>query len=353
MPAGSNYRVFYPIHYVALSVESATSGTPIHGVQSVNLTTTFNLEQVFELGQLDIYENIENLPNIEMTIEKVLDGYPLIYHLATRDATSKTLLNRTNRKCNAVLSIFSDDQDNSSGTPKVQAFCSGMYVNSINYTLPVQGQCKESITLIGNDKLWVTSSGQVWNGVTGYAFKGHFNGGDSPASGTQRRQHVVMGAASANGSVWPTVIPGLTIAGGSGYNIESAGAFGAHIQDVSISVNLGREDLFELGRRRPYYRYANFPTAVDCTINMTAGGTSPGDAVNAISDSESNLSNEPIVIKLKDGTIFDLGIKNKLQSVSYSGGETGGGVVGIAYQFQNFNKLDVTQPSDPAGFLPN
>jgi hypothetical protein len=313
------------------------------------MTTTFNLEQVFELGQLDIYENIENLPNVEMTVEKVLDGYPLIYHLGTRGATSKTLLNRTNRKANIILSIFSDDQDNSSGTPRTQAFCSGMYINSLNYSLPVQGNSTESVTFVGNDKLWITSSGQVWD-KTGFAFNGHFSGNDSPASGTQRRQHVRMGPASSNGSVWPTIIPGVTVTGGSGYNIDSAGAFGAHIQDVSLSVNLGREDLFELGRRRPYYRYANFPTAVDCTINVTAGGSTPGDGINAISDSTANLSNEPIVIKLLDGTVFDLGTKNKLQSVSYSGGDTGGGVVTMSYQFQNFNKLDVTQPQDPEGF---
>lgn len=352
MPAGQNYRVFYPIHYVAIGKDYQASGTPVHGVQSVNMTTTFNLEQVFELGQLDIYENIENLPNIEMTVEKALDGYPLIYHLATSDATSKTLLNRTNRKANIILSIFSDDQDNSSGTPRAQAFCSGMYINSINYTLPVQGNCTESVTFVGNDKLWITSSGQVWD-TTGFAFQGHFNGNDSPASGIQRRQMVKMGNAAANGSVWPTLIAGLTVAGGSGYNVESAGQFGAHIQDVSISVNLGREDLFELGRRRPYYRYANFPTAVDCTINITAGGSNPGDAVNAVSESTANLSNEPIKVKLTDGTIFDLGYKNKLQSVSYSGGDTGGGVVSISYQFQNFNKLDVTSLSDPAGMVAN
>ena len=45
--------------------------TAAHGVQSVAVTTTFNLEQAFELGQLAIYENIEGVPDIELTASKV------------------------------------------------------------------------------------------------------------------------------------------------------------------------------------------------------------------------------------------------------------------------------------------
>jgi hypothetical protein len=218
----------------------------------------------------------------------------------------------------------------------VQAYCSGMYVNSLNYTLPVQGNARESVSLTGNDKIWKTSS---------FAFNGHFDNTDTPASGTQRRQNVRMGSGE---SVFPTNIPGVTVIGGSGYNIQTAGVFGAHIQDVNISCSLGREDLYELGRRKPYYKYATFPTAVNCSITVTAGGSNPGDNINAISDA-TNLTNEPIKIKLDDGTIFDLGNKNKLQSVSFSGFDATGGNATMTYSFQNFNKLDVTSLSDPEG----
>jgi len=89
----SNSRIFYAIqalgfaeHDVVCPVGSggcavAGSGThpsgfrTAHGVQSVGLNTTFNLEQVFELGQLELYENIEGIPDIELTAQKVLDGF--------------------------------------------------------------------------------------------------------------------------------------------------------------------------------------------------------------------------------------------------------------------------------------
>jgi hypothetical protein len=351
MPTNANYRVLYACHYCAIGPEGSQSGLPVHGLQSISTSTSFSLEQVFELGQLEIYENIESLPNVEMTMTKVLDGQPLIYHLASRGATSKTLLNRSNRKSDVILSIFSDAQDSASGTPVVQAYCSGMYLSSLNYNIQVQGQSTESVTLVGNDKIWIKSSGQVWNGKTGFAFNGHFNNTDAPvgSQGTIQRQDVKMGNAAAGGSVFPTQIPGVTVTGGSGYNVLTSGYFGTHFQDITIACNLGREDLYELGQKKPYYRYANFPTAVDCTINIVAAGTQPGDMINADSNVD-NLTNEPIVIRLADGTTFDLGTKNKLQTVTYSGGDSGGGVATVSYQYQNFNILNVTNPTtDPEG----
>jgi len=333
----SNFRVFYPLHELALGAYQTGTASGIHGLQSMSMNTTFNLENVFELGQLDTYENIENLPDIEIQAEKVLDGYPLLYHMSTRGATASSLLNRSNQRVDAYISIFDDDQENSSGVPVKQVYCSGMYINSMNYSLPVQGNATESVTLVGNDKEWLSSA----------SFNGHFDGTDSPAatSGIQRRENVIMGSGH---SVWPSEIPGITDVGGSGFNIESNGQFAAHIQDVSISTSLGREDLFEIGRRRPYYRFANYPLSVDCSINVINAGTDPSDGVSALAEI-ANISDQEIIVKLTDSTIFNLGTKNKLQSITYSGGDTGGGVVVTTYNYQNFNFLTITADHDPEG----
>lgn len=343
----ANNRVYWPINYVAIGPYCSASGTPVHGVQSVTTTTTFNLEQVFELGQLEIYENIENLPNIEMTIEKALDGYPLAYHLATRGSTTPTLNNRTNQRSDVFLAVFSDAQDNASGQPLTVGYCSGMYVNSIQYSIPVEGNATETLTLVGNDKIWVQGSGSVWYHRTGFPFDGHFDGTDSPLDAIQRRQNVVMGAAPT-GSIWPSNIPGITVVNSSGYNQQTAGVYDAHIQNVTVSTNLGRTDLFELGRRKPYYRYANFPTPVDCSIDVTTGGDVPDDNVDANSDID-NLTNEAIVVKLSDSTQINLGTKNKLQSVTFNAGATAGGVSSLTYAFQNFNVMSVSHNQDPEG----
>ena len=79
-----NNRIFYACQAVAIEPQYVNDNVltnagvlaPLHGVQSVGINTTFNLEQVFELGQIQIYENIEGVPEVEVTLEKVLDGYP-------------------------------------------------------------------------------------------------------------------------------------------------------------------------------------------------------------------------------------------------------------------------------------
>ena len=345
MPYNSN-RLYFPLHYIAIGGYCTASGYPVHGVQSLTMNTNFNLEQAFELGQLEIYENIEGLPSVDITAEKVLDGYPLMYHLSSIQSTSASLANRTSQRCDVFVSYFTDANDNASGAPNMQVYCSGMYVNSLTYRFPVEGFCTENINLVGNDKIRI-ASGTTWHGRSGFVFNGHFDGNDSPASGIQRRQHVKMGSAANGGSVWPRNIPGMTTVNGSGYNMETGSSYDVHLSDVEVSVSLNRSDLLELGRRKPYYRYAQFPTAVSCTINRANGGASVDDGIEAYADRESNLSNEPIMIKISDGTVFDLGNKNKLLSCAQQGGDTGGGVGTISYQYQNFNKFDVSSLNDP------
>lgn len=333
------YRSYYPVQSLAIGAYCSNSGILIHGLQSISVNTSFNLEQVFEIGQIEIYENIEGLPDIEIQLEKVLDGYPLAYHAATRTATSSALNNRTNERCDVIFNVFSDALNSASGNIETQMYCSGMYINSLSYSIPVQGNVTESLTLVGNDKVWRTSSN--------FSFVGNFNNNDTPASGVQRRENVVMGAAPT-GSIWPADIPNMTVVNGSGYNTLSGADFVVHLQDVNISVNLGREDLFELGRKKPYYRYATFPVAVDCSINSVLAGSEPYDGINANSEID-NLTNQPIVIKLNDATVFNLGTKNKLLSTSFST-STDGGVSIITYNYQNFNTLAVVNAnSDPAG----
>src|SRR5689334_13789342 len=110
----ANNRIYYAVHQVGFAKLGSTTFTAAHGVQSIGVNTKFNLEQVFEIGQIDIYENIETIPDIEATVEKVLDGYPLLGHLATDGATSSTLAGRSSVKTTLGVSFFTDTQDRAS-----------------------------------------------------------------------------------------------------------------------------------------------------------------------------------------------------------------------------------------------
>jgi hypothetical protein len=358
----NNKRIFYACQALAITNEGdadIAATDMVHGVQSVGINTSFNLEQVFELGQVEIYENIEGTPDIEVTLEKVIDGYPLIYHMATigvAGTSNSGIVGRADTKCDVRLGIFDAAKNNVAGlNPEVEVYCSGMAVSSVSYTVPVEGNCTESVTLVGNNKRWlVTGHGIASADVTS------FNGSDSPkalgidsspSGGVQRREDVLLA-----GSILPRVIEGVA---GSGYGNGLNGTTPrVHIQNFTCSTDFGREDILELGRKAAFFRPATFPVEVTCEIEAITGS---GDFVDALEagaasltgtvDSGNNLRNEAIFLLLRCGVAFDLGNKNKLTSVSYGGGDAGGGNVSCSYSFQNFNSLDVQDIAQPSGYI--
>ena len=349
----TNDRIFYACQGVALTNHGDTSvvaGDMVRGLQSVGMTTNFNLEQAFELGQIEIYENIEGTPDVEVTMEKVLDGHPLIYHMASSGVafgTASGLVGRSKARADMRLGIFSDAQNSIDkatdvgGKAEVEVYCSGMYISSISYTIPTDGSATESVTLVGNNKQWLTGS----NVKILDASVTHFDGGDSPdmgvanaaSGGVSQREDVIM-----SGCILPNSIKGIS---GSGYG--NAGA-AVHLQSLSVSTDFSREEILELGRKTPYARPANFPIEVSCEIEAI---TTSGDFVSAYEfgdtaldgtvDSGNNTQNELIFLYLRQGYAWDLGSKNRLSSVSYGGGDAGGGNVTCTYSYTNFNDLDV------------
>ena len=112
---------------------------------------------------------------------------------------------------------------------------------------------------------------------------------------------------------------------------------GQHIQSISVSADFGQDSIQELGRFGPYTRYATFPIEVSTDFEVMA---TYGDLVS-VSGSNKNLQNRSIVIKDTAGTVINCGGRNKLTSVSYSGGDTGGGNATITYSYSTFNDLSV------------
>lgn len=349
-----NNRIFYACQAVGFGKFDETTNTPsalsaAHGVQSVGINTTFNLEQAFELGQISIYENIEGLPDVEVTVEKVLDGYPLLYHLATSGATDagaafNTLVARTKYRCNVALGIYPDDVDAVSGAAPVEVFMSGMYLNSLSYTLPTDGNCTESVTLIGNSKHWYGNANRLaWTAGNNDMARSFNYSGDFPlaSGGIQRREDVLMASSIMPVSIYDINGTGVGNNWNTTDNTRALNRPRAHIQNITISTDLGREDILELGHKEPYYRAATFPVEVTSEFEVIAIS---GDFINVYAAGDSTTEQE-IKVVLRDGTTFDLGKKNRLSSVNYTGGDAGGGNATITYSFSTYNDLTVTAPS--------
>lgn len=330
----ANNRVYFAVKALAFSKLGLYTFTnkEAHGVQSAGINTQFNLEQVFEFGQLSLYENIENIPDIELTIEKVLDGYPPLYTLATDGATSASLSGRSAIRTSVAMSIYGDTQDSASGTPVSEVLMSGMYPSQMTWTFPVDGNFTESMTLVGNNKKWLNAA---------FNFTPNFDNTDDPfaAEGVNRRQDFDWGT-----SRFPTEVPGISA---SGTNDQTANVLGAHVQRASVTTNLGREALYELGRKGPYFRYVTFPVEVRTEIEVLSTN---GDQITALEDNDTNVTDQTIIISTTEGTLLDLGTKNKLQSVTYGGGNAGqnGGNDTITFTYVNYNDLTLTHPQDPS-----
>lgn len=379
----TNKRIFYATQGVALGDMGATSvvdawgasdgGTlngsgkviVMHGIQSIGVTTNFNLEAVQELGQLSIYENVEDVPDIEATIERVLDGYTLAYHAATVSATNPTLTGRANARADLRMVIGLDTYSavSSGDSLAAELYCSGMYWSSYSITLPTDGNMTESLTLVGNNKKWMGDGNSQLllgsGGVINSAFSFGNDIPDSPDSGVMRRNNfrttpVVLGGTNTFRTVLPNIINGVDN-NGSQQNIAGSGNLvncgivstdNVHVQSISFSLDVGREAINQLGTYAPYTRFINFPVEVSTEIEVIA---TAGDNVDAIEDvpSGGNLKNHSIQVVLDDSTVIQVGNKNKLSSVSYGGGDAGGGNATITYSLTNNNDFVVLHSGDP------
>lgn len=349
MSSNINNRVYYAIRAVAitphLNATSFDSSNIVHGAQTATDSVNFNIDNILELGQIDTYASMEDKPDVSVTIEKVLDGYPLVYWMST--ATSGVISNsswelggRTRDACKIGLSIYSDYQTVASGTPEQELIVSGAYVESLDYNLVVDGNFTESVTFSANDRTWHEPTG-----LTDRWFQYDFTGSDTPENVNQtvlKRWNVSMAS-----SEFPTDIAGIN----SSYkNVETSGVYNAHLQTIRISTNLNRTDLNELGRKGSYYKYANYPVDVTTSIEMI---TSEGDLKDAAAES-TNVTNQPIDIYIADDNgnhviHFDLGSANKLTSIENAEGSTGGGAMTTTYNYTNKNTLTITGSDDPAG----
>lgn len=308
MPHPNNKRVYFATHGVSVG------GTTVQGAQSVSLNTNFNLEQVFQLGRLAIYDTIQVEPEVEVTISKALDGHSTIWGLACGNGSS--IADSEDATTTIVLGVGDDDSDVLANTQCVTM--TGCYVSSINYTFPVDGQFTEEITFLGNHK-------------------------------------ALQGAVTA-----PSADPALRVLGRQNFS-RTASTLPSEVgtqrlSQITISADLGREAIFELGAYYAYHRFVNFPLEITVAFDVISG-TNDGVEVlqSAVSDCAhpDNLGEKQIIIL---GFCDDQGVETytfdftdsegnataTLQSVSYSGGDTGGGNVTTTYTYTVYNTLTIT-----------
>ena len=309
-----NIRTFYACQAVAiqrLEYVNASTWNPVgsyefvHGVQTVGLNTNFDIENIFELGQLEIYDSLLKVPSVEITLEKVLDNHPSIYGTLSNN---DTLLNAGKDRANVKFAIYKDTENaGGAGGELLTIECTGMYVSNVSFTFPNDGACKESVTLTGNHKSLSGGAISIPAEVTG--------GTDEPSGG------YVLTRKDVNA----TVPQG-----------------GDKLQSVTISVDLGREDIFELGTKGPKFKVPNYPVEVTAEIEYLADETNVNDGTNFDQDTaQLPVENQAISVTAGNYTV-DIGSKCYLKSVQYGGGDATGGNATQKFSYSTYNEFNVT-----------
>jgi len=365
----SNNRIYYASQTIQLRPQEATPASssdvfsgwyqPL-GLQSVGMTTNFALEQAFQLGTVELYDNVETTPEVEVTISRTIDTTAPLYLMCmggkdgVDGAVGKPIVALANNRVNFRLGIYEDSNQFISGNASQHVVCSGMYLSSFKYTFPVDGNATEEVTLVGNHKIWNTG---VFLGDNSYTFNAGnvFNpntrvGNITPtsASGILRRQYF-----NIIDSVLPIGSGGIKKPNSTG--ADQVGGQLPHIQNITVSADLGRESINQLGKFAPYCRYTTFPIEVTSEFEVISPDGDYVDAKDFMNESfcngrKTNLIPHTIVLAVCDmdntnsnNTMqFNLGNKNTLTSVNHTGGDTGGGNVTVTYSFRNFNNFSIS-----------
>lgn len=368
-------RVFFGSSALAIRPTTYNStGTPTTsaswytpgGIQSVGFNTSVAFEPMFQLGQTELYGRTESqAPEVEATITKAVDGTQPLYITLMGGQSAAAGKQPTELALNyseLELAIFSENVPYASGAPESVVYCSGMYISNVSYTFPLDGMATEEITLVGDTRKW-KSTGSVtsWNGPDA-------SGGSGTAPAPYQR--------------WSIDVDGSTL---------PSGVANYPIQNISVSMGMGREAIQEIGTRGKYLRYPTYPFEVTTDFEVIAAGEltsrgaepSPSDSadievdgydfVNEVGlacfsankydiDPDGTAPNDTNInsgyidmgfrdqeIKIKvcgattgDSMTLDLGTKCRATSQNYSGGDVGGDNATISYSFVSYNQFKFT-----------
>lgn len=321
----------------------------VHGLQTCSDTFNLNTQTINEWGQIDPYETIELTPEGTITCERVLDGCAPLYTLATEGASSASLAGRQDVRSVLAIGIYDSSTSYASGVPTRVVEFSGLNVNSIAYSFTTDGPFTETVGFIGNYRQPANTA------VYGTFPSNPTNSGtDEPCAltacsgGVQVKENIVF--TGTYPTLLPTDIAGVT---SSGTVPVSNGCPTVPIQSISISAELNRETVNELGCRGAYARYASFPIDVTCEIVVLSQS---GDDVSITELGTfdgcdySNASPQRIRVCTTDGLVVDLGDKVKLSSVASQWGGADGGNTTYTLTYTGKSVLSVFHPNDPTGF---
>lgn len=316
----ANVRTFYACQSVAVAGPSGSDGTlktggvasasavVVDGVQSLGMTTNYNLEPVYQLGRIAAGDQYENNPEVEVSITQAMTNSSDLYqYIMGQGSLAQTSDNRGELQ----LFIYSQTGD-ASGSSLAKTIIRPAYLSSVTFNFPTDGNSTADYTIVGNSKTIShgdTADRRPTENLTGVVRRNYIDGDSSVFT----NEDGLLGALPHN----------------------------SKIQNVTISIDLGREEIYELGQQLPFTRYINFPVEVSTEIEVIVASGDYAKIVEATQAcaTQRNVYNQPITLVTCANGVFDCGDKNRLQSVSQAGGDAGGDNVTFTYSYINYSEF--------------
>ena len=333
--------------------------TFVHGVQEGSDSTSIPKTDINEWGQINVYERIEDTPEVSLDFTRVLDGCAPLYLLATEGAAAASLTGRQDREAIMAIVTYNSSVDyieDSNNPVKIVEF-SGVQVNSISYSFTTDGSFTETLNFTGDDKVWTDGVNPKFGTLPADPTSG---GTDQPCAldpsclgGVQQKENLVFDSGVTYQTLLPAGIAGITA---NGINPTTGGECpDVPIQSIEISVDLNREKIPALGCKGDYVKLSNFP--VDVTVTITAL-TQDGDGIDIRANGGSygdcndlNTPNERFRVVTDSGLVIDCGDRLQLDEVNTTWGSADGGNAETTYTYVGKSVMSVFHTNDPSSIV--
>ncbi len=331
-------RIFYACQGVFID------GSELKNVQSVGVNYSAEAEGVSDQGRQQQFRSLYAKPEVEITIERNLNhGFTPFYAATTPSTYEGGFLladgnlglcgwdGSSNLKEYKVELVYMDDQDTSARVANIQyKYC---LITNISYSFQVGGPATESITLKTNNLI---REGTATVPVTG---------GTDSGTNIKRQAYIKPEGAGTNSTVIPTELSSI---------ITKDTGIGSHnglIQSIEASMDVSYEELSDQGNWRGANQTTNpseqnkwkYVSDIDIEASITANLTKSIQQDILMKDTNFMAAfpkpDREIKLAFTNGAsnffVLDLGKRNYLTSISWSGGDTGGGNVTGAFTYKN------------------
>lgn len=322
----------------------------VRGVQSADDSYDHPEEPVNHWGMVGAYEIADGISTVTFNCSKVLDGCIPIGLLSTEGSASAGLTSRSEKSCVMAVGIYPSDLDYISGTPTRVIEYSGLQMTNWSFEFNVDGPFTETMSFEGNYAEWSLGSAPKYGT---FPTNPTSSGLSEPCAltacsgGVQFRENLRF--TGTYPTLLPTYIPGVTSSGTVTY---SGSCPSVPIQSVSVSVDLSREQVNQLGCKNAFARFPTFPVDVstEITIFAQSGHTLQVTELGAytVGCERTNAPSSRLRFATDSGLTIDLGTKNKLTSVTQAFGDTGGTNGTYTLSFTNKSVMSVFHVNDPS-----